>query len=245
MYQIIFTKETENGVEYIIIPVNPEDISLDKDNDNESLNVLGIGPIMQPRIPKLQVVKFSSFFPASWAPYVSIPDPKSPQDYIKFFRDAMDKKQIVSFAPAQTDQMGNQYAPDLSGFDCLVTSFSFEEKGGEPGDFYYDLELTEYRDYTPLKAEIQSNGNTNPAQAITQEQRSIPDGQLYVGAKVTANGNYYYTSAGAEPHGTANNIQCTISRINDGAAYPVHINNISGGALGWLKKDQVKVVSEK
>ena len=30
----------------------------------------------------------------------------------------------------------------------LVTSFHTEERGGETGDFYYELGLSEYRDYT-------------------------------------------------------------------------------------------------
>ena len=47
----------------IRLPVNPEKLPVAKDNDNGEYNVLGIGPIMVPRIPALQEVSISSFFP--------------------------------------------------------------------------------------------------------------------------------------------------------------------------------------
>ena len=47
----------------IRLPVNPEKRPVARDNDNSEYNVLGIGPIMIPRIPKLREVTISSFFP--------------------------------------------------------------------------------------------------------------------------------------------------------------------------------------
>lgn len=38
----------------IRLPVNPEKLPVARDNDNSEYNVLGIGPIMIPRIPKLR-----------------------------------------------------------------------------------------------------------------------------------------------------------------------------------------------
>ena len=43
-----------------------------------------------------------------------------------------------------------------TGFEVLITQFNTEERGGETGDFYYDLTLTEYRDYTPQSLSAQS-----------------------------------------------------------------------------------------
>ena len=36
------------------LPVNPESYTINRDNDNGNYNVLGVGPIMIPRTPKLQ-----------------------------------------------------------------------------------------------------------------------------------------------------------------------------------------------
>lgn len=47
----------------IRLPVNPEKLPVARDNDNSEYNVLGIGPIMIPRIPKLREVTISPFSP--------------------------------------------------------------------------------------------------------------------------------------------------------------------------------------
>ena len=47
----------------IRLPVNPEKLPMARDNDNSEYNVLGIGPIMIPRIPKLREVTISYFYP--------------------------------------------------------------------------------------------------------------------------------------------------------------------------------------
>ena len=36
------------------LPVNPESYKINRDSDNGTYNVLGVGPIMVPRTPKLQ-----------------------------------------------------------------------------------------------------------------------------------------------------------------------------------------------
>ena len=65
-----------------------------------------------------------------------------------------------------------------------------------------------------------------------------------VGSLCTANGPYYYTSYGDEPHGNGKGRRVAVSRIVDATrAYPIHVTTESGGALGWMKKDALQVVS--
>ena len=42
------------------LPVNPESYAITKDNDNGNYNVLGVGPIMIPRTPKLRTAAWAS-----------------------------------------------------------------------------------------------------------------------------------------------------------------------------------------
>ena len=107
----------------------------------------------------------------------------------------------------------------------------FQKRPSTSLKYDYALELTEYKDYAPL--EITMTGETDTetgAQIATTEQtRSIPEGQLYVGAKCKVNGNFYF------------------SRIMEDAnkEYPIHINSENGGALGWVKASSLTVVSDK
>ena len=69
----------------IRLPVNPEQLPVEKDNANDEYNVLGIGPIMVPRIPKLRVVTISSFFPGRLFPGVLTSNGfQPPEFYINF-----------------------------------------------------------------------------------------------------------------------------------------------------------------
>lgn len=228
------------------IPVNPESYAIAKENNNAEYNVLGLGPVMIPRKPKLQTISWDGYFPGN-------PDGEAvltagqfapPKTYIDFFQSAMNDRVPVNF-------VANRYQEDGTAiFDTnmqvLVTAFQCEEKGGQTGDFYYTLSLTEYRDYSPQTVQVQQNAPSAPATASTEQTRDIPAGQLTVGALVTVNGNYYYSSYGDEPHGTFSGFRGKVSRIvtNDPQrAYPVHITTESGGARGWVKQSQCQVVS--
>lgn len=58
-YGLFFTK----GSTVIRLPVNPEELPEAQENANSEYNVLGLGPIMVPRIPKLKTVRISSLLP--------------------------------------------------------------------------------------------------------------------------------------------------------------------------------------
>ena len=243
-YGIFFAR----GSTVIRLPLNPEELPVDRGNENDSYNVLDIGPIMVPRKPSLRVITLSGLFPGRVFPGVLTPNEfQLPEFYIRFFNTVMDAREPIQFIPARYLEDGTPFMGGNQnvGLTVLVTSFTYKEKAGETGDFYYDIELTEYRDYTPQTVQVQTQGNGQPAVATSQQSRSIPQGQLYVGAACTANGPYYASSYGDEPHGNGNGRRVLVSRIVDGSrAYPVYVTTESGGALGWMKKDALQVVSD-
>ena len=228
------------------LPVNPEKLPVEKDNANDDYNVLKLGPIMVPRIPELRVGTISSFFPGRQTPSTLLWDRfHEPEFYIQFFLSAMDEKAVITYLPVRTYENGDAYARSLTGFDALVTKFTYEERGGETGDFYYTLEITEYRDYAPVPFDIKPGATADsPAVATVKKTRSIPEGQLYAGAICTANGRYCYTSYGDGPYGTANGQRVVIDRIVDWSRpTPVHITTAEGSSLGWISKDALQVVT--
>lgn len=247
-YSLLFVRKTDGLV--VRLPINPEKLPMEVDTANDDYNVLGIGPIMIPRIPELKKITISSYFPGR-ADLMTLTTGafEDASFYISFFDKAMADKEILTYTPIRVYENGERFMIQDNGFDVLVTSFHYEERGGETGDFYYDLELTEYRDYSPqiisLTGEI--DGETGAAVATTQNTRSIPKGQLYVGAKVVVNGPYYYSSYGDEPHNNISGRTCVISRIentDDTRPYPVHVRTENGGDLGWVKREAVQVVSD-
>lgn len=139
------------------LPVNPSKLPDEKDNENGEYNVLGIGPIMVPRTPKLRVVSISSFFPGRNIPGLVVGTFQPPDYYVNFFQSAMDNRSILVYTPVRYYPDGTPFMSGATGFECLVTKFTHEDRGGEVGDIYYDLEITEYRDYRPISMQISEN----------------------------------------------------------------------------------------
>lgn len=230
----------------IRFPVNPESYTITKDSENGEYNVLGVGPIIIPRTPKLTKVSWSGLLPGRqdlWA-VVTSGGFQPPKFYIDFLQAALDDKAVLRF-------VANRYMEDGTpifdtNIEVVISQFKTEEKGGETGDFYYELGLTEYRDYTPKTVKLQPPASAGePVSATAETNRSIPAGQLTVGQAVIVNGNCYCTSYQGEPHGVLSGFRGVISRIitNDPQRpCPYHIAAESGGAKGWVAKDQIQAV---
>ena len=125
----------------------------------------------------------------------------------------------------------------------LVTQFDTEERGGETGDFYYTLELTEYRDYAPKELTFQPK--EEKVVAIEEPTRSIPHGQIVVGSTCIINGRFYNSSYGDKPFGNGNGRTVKVSRIVDLArSNPYHVTTESGGPLGWTSADCLQVIQQ-
>ena len=227
------------------LPVNPEKLPVARETDNGTYNVLGIGPIMVPRTPEQREVTISSFFPGRpFSGVLTAGQFQPPEFYIGFFQAAMDDRTPILYTPVRYYEDGTPFMAGDPGFPVLVTQFHTEERGGETGDFYYDLTLKEYRDYSPQTMQVVQTAQ-GETQAAVQPAREIPAGQLTVGAVCTANGPYYASSYGDEPHGTGNGRTVVVSRMVDASrAYPVHVTTQAGGALGWMKKEALTVVRD-
>ena len=143
-YGIFFTK----GGTVIRLPVNPEELPESRENANSEYNVLGVGPIMVPRVPKLKTVHISSLLPGKpvggWV--LTKGSFEEPEFYIDFFESALRDGEPILYTPVRYYEDGTPYMSSETGFEVLVTSFEYREKAGETGDFYIELELTEYRD---------------------------------------------------------------------------------------------------
>lgn len=220
------------GSTKMIIPVNPEEITIKHPTDNKEYDVIGLGQIVVQRKPSLKEVSWEGFFPARTSdPYVNS-GADSPDDYVKKIQSALKSKQKIRLIITRS----KLYDTNMR---CIVSDFETTDKGGEPGDMYYSITLQEYKDFSPQTVTIITQSQTPEQQpeATTTEERPVETPVLRVGATVIANGKYWYDSYGAKPYGTANNLQTTVTRIVEGNPYPVLI-----GSYGWVQADQLQIV---
>lgn len=157
-YSIYFTRQGE----VVRLPHNPSKLPETKSASNGEYNVLGIGPIMVPRTPDLREITISDYFPGTASSTLtSLLTFQPPEYYIEFFQSAMDDMEPILYTPVRISELGIPYATSLTGFYVLVTDFTVEERGGETGDFYYDLTLKEWRDYSPSQVQVVQDTDTS------------------------------------------------------------------------------------
>lgn len=215
------------------IPVNPEEIEIKYPSNNKEYEVLGTGQIVVPRKPGLKEISWESFFPGDLsAPYVNS-GAKSVETYVKRLEKAMKNKMTGRLIISRSDLYD-------TNMRCIVSNFETKDKGGEPDDMYYSITLLEYRDYSPRTVSIvttpAATESASQADAVTESQREIDTPVLRVGATVVVNGEYCYDSYGGTPHGIANNITTTVTRIVEGNPYPILV-----GSYGWVQESQLQI----
>ncbi len=133
IYKISF----ENLRDSLILPVNPpEPVISGGGTSFTDLQVIKGGERTVIGNSMLRSVSFSSFFPrdydSSYCVRRNIPDPWEAVSKINEWRDSDKPVKLLI-----TDTDINMYA--------TIRKFDFREKGGEPGDVYYDIEFKEYR----------------------------------------------------------------------------------------------------
>lgn len=185
IYKISF----ENLKESIILPVNPSELVISGGGTtfSDSQVIKGgertiIGNSM------LQGVAFSSFFPrdydSSYCVKKDIPDPWEAVDKINKWRES---GKPVKLLITGTDI--NMYA--------TIRKFDYKEKGGEPGDVYFDIEFKEFKfikirevvKETP-KVEQQSD---RPETAVTANTYTVVKGDCLwnIAKRFYGSGNQY------------------------------------------------------
>lgn len=225
------------GANHIVIPVLPQEIPVSYSADHKTYNILDIGEIIVPGKRNLMKVSFKSYFPGNENdPLISGKPFKKPSYYIEQFENALNLDARVNLTICRYDTSGKQIYD--TNINAVIEDFKAIDKGGEPGDIYYEISFREYRDYSPIPVLLQTQIVGTVAQQMAQ--RPMGAGKLAVGVKVIANGTYFASSYGDKPTGKASNLNTVVSRIVSSSSRPYPI--LIGGGRGWVSSDQVQVV---
>lgn len=133
IYKISF----ENLKDSIVLPVNPPESVINGGGTAFSdMQVIKGGERTIIGSSMLQAVAFSSFFPrnydSSYCTKKDIPDPWEAVKKIEKWRASGKPVKLLI-----TETNINMYA--------TIRKFDYREKGGEPGDVYYDIEFKEFK----------------------------------------------------------------------------------------------------
>lgn len=269
-YRISFQLLSDASFPRVDLPVNPNDITISYPGNSSSYDVEGIGEIIIPRLPKLATLTIESFFPRAGVmnPIANGDRWYTPEWYLTFFRRLQRRKEPFRFTItrgseiAYYDYSNGSSEPDIVKSDYFDTTFtavildiSITDKGGEPGDLYYNLSISEYRDASPqtlaeiASQEVDDDGEILSQQMVIVPQRPVKRDTLFPGQEVEINGQVYTAEDQAratwdQTRQRANQLDRLVSRVlPPQVSNKLHSVYING--LGWVDKSSCTVAETK
>lgn len=131
----------DNNNETLQLPVNPPELSVGQDSQNDSIDVFNLGEVTILQKPKAITFGFNSFFPETPGPYLNISEDKlkQPNYYIEMINKWRASYKPVRFIVTETE----------INYLCSIETFDYTERAGDVGTLYYSLSLKEYKVITP------------------------------------------------------------------------------------------------
>jgi hypothetical protein len=174
--------------EIIRLPVNPETITVKKESNNKTYQVLKLGEINILGDVKLSEIKFDIILPGRIYPFVVTKnDFQNPDFYIEKFEEYYKSKEPVRLI-ITGDPMGINQLVSIENIDS-------EKRAGEDDDIYVKLELKEYREYG-LNTYVPINGQSGEIKKVyIQNSMARPNTKPKITDYVVQNGEDFYLIA--------------------------------------------------
>ena len=215
------------------MPVNPETLEVEHQGNNKTTEIVNLGNVNILKERKLAKIVLASFLPQypDGGYVVTKGKFEGPEFYQEFFAQIVADKQPVRLIVSDTELN-------------MLVSIEGVKYGREAGDndIAYQLNLKEYRVNRARKLTIKEE-TSNDTIIVTAKNETREKVGFAIGDTVLVNGNYWYSSTGAEPHGTFSNYTGRISHItNPTRTYRYHITDSNGGYKGWVSESQLSHV---
>lgn len=181
---IIFEYEDKR----LILPVNPESVRVHTASPSQKVDVIGLGQVSVPQTAQLSTISIKSFFwkylfdstllrlAEAYVPSVAsaisainskvssvvgsglVDDSKKFKllnEYVKWIEEWRDSKKPARW----TIVVPPNEPPQCFDFYVTCENFDYEVRAGEDTDYYYEMELLEWRDYGAEEVETkEENG---------------------------------------------------------------------------------------
>jgi nucleoid-associated protein YgaU len=161
----------ETGVPILKFPINPEEVTIRREKQYETVNIMNIGEIDFAQGEKVKEITFSSFFPGEYDPsYCLFPDIPDPQEAMNRLTAWAISKQPVRLMITET----------IINALVLVSAHTTSFKGGHPGDVYFDLTCRTWREIKVRTAAEIAAGSASPGSAQRPQHDTRVESLVYV-----------------------------------------------------------------
>lgn len=222
----------EYGDLVIQFPVNPPEVRIKVDGNNETIEVVKLGEINIAKGVKLATTSFESFLPSSNKyPFIRTKsDFKGPEFYLDFINKVRLEKKPVRFIVSETN----------INMLTLIDSFEYGYMAADE-DVHFNITLTEYRELRVKEVKITDYKSDRPQKKPEPSRPQTVNKQVTPGCDVIVNGRLHRDSYGSGPGKTLSNYNGKVNFVENSRSYPYHVTNTSGGWMGWVTKDSVRV----
>jgi hypothetical protein len=228
-------------------------------------DVEGVGDVVIPRIPKLANVTFDSFFPreAVFITGANSDSWYSPEWYVNFFRNLQLSREPFELTIVRGSDIyyeGDSVFPTHQQYfdtvfdKAVLLDLSISDKGGEPGDVYYSMTISEYRDASPktmaeLAEEKIENGEVVEQKLVPVVNRPPQRGAIVPDRAVEVSGEVYEQPEDTKQQWSlsrqqANRIDRVVTRVLppsvSGKLHSVYIDG-----LGWVDQNNCRLNEQK
>lgn len=209
----------------IQLPVNPAELKLKYEGDNNSQSVVNLGEINRLGNLKLVGTTIESTLPCDTTTYLADDNLQEPQFYINFIKKIQKSKGHMQFVVSNTK----------ISMPMTVENFEYGFADGYDEEYVYTLDLKQYREFSAVKV----SKSKKKKKSKKGKKRISPPKKFGVGSNVVVNGRLYMDSNGNGPGAYEKNAKRKVINIATGHRYPICVG-VNGSARGWVKKSDVK-----
>ncbi|MFT4413185.1 LysM peptidoglycan-binding domain-containing protein [Fredinandcohnia humi] len=180
MSNLQFWLSYNNGAERLRLPVNPPSISVTASHGYEDIDVTKLGEYTVIGDEKLKEFSFSSFFPRDYnAGYCEYADIPKPWEAVKTIERWLKTRRPIRLTITGTP----------INYAVTIRDFSYEEKGGNPGDIYFTVSLKEYKFIHFRKIEVKKQATTKTKAVAKKASNSRPNTKVQPKSHSVARGD--------------------------------------------------------
>ena len=209
----------------IQLPVNPAELKLNYENDDQSQTIVNLGEINRLGNLKLVGVTIDSVFPKYKTTYLADDQPEEPDYYIDWIKKIQKAKGLIRLVVATTK----------ISMCMTIASFNYGFEDGFDEEYKYTLELKQYREFEATKI----SKSKKKKKAKKGKKRVAPPKKFGIHSTVIVNGRLHLDSNGNGAGVYEKNAKRQVINIATGHKYPICVG-INGIARGWVKKSDVK-----
>ena len=139
--------------EQMILPINPEEVKVERGSKGETNDIVGLGQISTPTEPELAKININSFFWGQQLKDASITRGRyislgynTAKQYADWFKTWQRSKKPAKWIVEASDA-NYQLSTILGPLWVTCEAFNYDVRAGEEEDVYYELSLMEYRPY--------------------------------------------------------------------------------------------------